>query len=76
VTAGTTYVVSYLAPDGHYSASVGAFQNQGADAPPLHALRSGEDGPNGVYRYGSGGFPSTASTSNYWVDAVFTTTAP
>ncbi|GAA2418064.1 hypothetical protein GCM10010191_30870 [Actinomadura vinacea] len=76
VTAGTTYVVSYLAPNGHYSATVGGFQNQGVDAPPLHALRSGEDGPNGVYRYGTGGFPATASDSNYWVDAIFTTTAP
>ncbi|TDD70140.1 DUF4082 domain-containing protein [Actinomadura rubrisoli] len=76
VTAGTTYVVSYLAPNGHYSANVGGFQNAGVDAPPLHALRNGTDGPNGVYAYGSGGFPGSASTSNYWVDVVFTTTQP
>ncbi|MFD0856398.1 DUF4082 domain-containing protein, partial [Actinomadura adrarensis] len=77
VTAGTTYVVSYYAPNGHYSANVGAFVHDGVDAPPLHALRSGEDGPNGVFRYGAGGgFPASPSDSNYWVDAIFTTTAP
>ncbi|QXJ21549.1 DUF4082 domain-containing protein [Actinomadura graeca] len=76
VTAGTTYIVSYLAPNGHYSANIGGFANAGVDAPPLHALRAGEDGPNGVYAYGSGGFPGNASTSNYWVDVVFTTTQP
>ncbi|WP_131740499.1 DUF4082 domain-containing protein [Actinomadura roseirufa] len=76
VTAGTTYIVSYLAPKGHYAADTGGFENAGVDAPPLHALRSGTDGPNGVYAYGPGGFPGTASTSNYWVDVVFTTTQP
>jgi hypothetical protein len=77
VTAGTTYVASYHAPNGHYSANVDSLQNQGVDAPPLHALQSGVDGANGVYRYGPGAlFPMGASTSNYWVDAVFTTTEP
>jgi hypothetical protein len=77
VTAGTTYVVSYHAPNGHYAVNVGQFAHNGVDAPPLHALRSGENGPNGVYRYGSGGVvPSSPSDSNYWVDPVFTTTAP
>ena len=38
------------------------------------ALRDGADGPNGVYRYGSGGgFPTqTFESSNYWVDLTFT----
>ncbi|WP_307797504.1 DUF4082 domain-containing protein [Actinomadura barringtoniae] len=76
VTAGDTYVVSYLAPNGHYSADVGGFQNAGVDAPPLHALQNGADGANGVYGYGSGGFPSSPSSSNYWIDVVFTTTQP
>ncbi|MBT2209020.1 DUF4082 domain-containing protein [Actinomadura sp. NEAU-AAG7] len=76
VTAGTTYVVSYLAPNGHYSANVGGFENAGVDAPPLHALRDGDDGPNGVYAYGPGGFPGSGSSSNYWVDVVFTSTHP
>ncbi|MCO6009530.1 DUF4082 domain-containing protein [Actinoallomurus purpureus] len=71
VSANTTYVVSYLAPNGHYAADSSAFSGAGVDAPPLHALRSG-----GLYGYGAGGFPTNASTANYWVDVVFTTTAP
>jgi hypothetical protein len=75
ITAGTTYVVTYLAPAGHYSADAGFFANAGVDRPPLHALGDGVDGPNGVYRYGTGGvFPTdTFQSTNYWVDAVFQT---
>ena len=77
VSANTTYVASYLAPNGNYAVNGGAFQNAGVDNPPLHALMSGVDGPDGVYLYSSTpGFPASASTSNYWVDVVFTTTAP
>jgi hypothetical protein len=77
VTAGTTYVASYFAPSGGYASDAGAFANTGVDNPPLHALKSGVNGPDGVYLYSpSGGFPATGSTSNYWVDVVFTTTAP
>jgi hypothetical protein len=71
VTANTTYVASYLAPNGHYAADSDALAGAGVDNPPLHALQSG-----GLYLYGSGGFPANASTANYWVDVVFTTTAP
>ncbi len=48
-------------------------QHRGIDAPPLHALKDGTDGPNGVYRPGSGGgFPTQAfQSANYWVDVVF-----
>jgi methionine-rich copper-binding protein CopC len=76
ITAGTTYVASYYAPSGHY-----AGDNNGLASPvdnaPLHALADGQDGGNGVYRYGTGGgFPAnTYQASNYWVDVVFTTTA-
>ena len=32
----------------------------------------GADGPNGLYLYGSGGFPTNSfEGSNYWVDVVF-----
>jgi hypothetical protein len=71
VTANTTYVASYLAPNGHYAADSDAFAGKGVDSPPLHALQSG-----GAYAYGSGGFPANTSTANYWVDVVFTPTAP
>jgi hypothetical protein len=74
ITAGTTYVVSYYAPVGRYAFDGGFFATTGVDNGPLHALRSGVDGANGVYRYGSGGgFPSNSwESSNYWVDVVFT----
>jgi hypothetical protein len=73
ITAGTDYVASYFAPAGHYSATSGFFATSGLDAPPIHLLQNGVDGPNGVYRYGSGSaFPtSTFNSANYWVDIVY-----
>jgi hypothetical protein len=52
----------------------GYFTSSGTDSPPLHALRSGVDGLNGVYVYGSAPqFPSfTYADANYWVDLLFT----
>ena len=57
ITANTTYVASYHTDAGHYASSNGFF-NAGVDNAPLHALRDGVDGPNGVYRYGTTGFPN------------------
>ena len=73
VVANTAYVASYLAPAGHYSADANFFASAGVDAPPLHALANGVDGPDGVYLYTqTGGFPtSTNQASNYWVDIVY-----
>ena len=82
ITANTTYVASYLAPNGHYSANNSYFASTGVDNAPLHALQNGVDGANGVYHYGAtSAFPaSTFQSSNYWVDVVFvptsTTTPP
>ncbi|HET9739730.1 MAG TPA: DUF4082 domain-containing protein [Solirubrobacteraceae bacterium] len=79
VTANTTYVASYHAPNGRYSVNSSQFATAGVDNPPLRALRDGEDGGNGVYGYGpSGTFPNgTYQSEGYWVDVVFeTTTAP
>jgi hypothetical protein len=72
IKANTTYVVSYHS-GGSYSVTVGGFARNGADAPPLHALRDGVDGSNGVYIYGPGGlFPTqTFQATNYWADVVF-----
>jgi methionine-rich copper-binding protein CopC len=78
VSADTTYVASYYAPNGRYSADDGYFGDSGVTNAPLTALRDGVDGGNGVYRYGSGGgFPnSTHNSTNYWVDLVFSASGP
>jgi hypothetical protein len=71
VSANTTYIASYSAPKGHYSDDYSAFTSAGVDNAPLHALRSGVDGPNGVYG-DPGTFPTSSSVDdNYWVDVVF-----
>jgi methionine-rich copper-binding protein CopC len=77
VTAGTDYVVSYHAPAGHYAADSGYFAAGGHDNVPLHALQDAAGAADGVYAYGSGTvFPqSSYRSTNYWVDAVFTTAA-
>jgi hypothetical protein len=76
ITASTTYVASYHTNVGHYSVDEGYFASA-RDNPPLHALSNGSSGGNGVYTYSSNSaFPTSSfNSSNYWVDAVFTTTA-
>ena len=73
ISANTPYIVSYYAPNGGYAADQGFFSTAGTDNPPLHAL-SNAAGGNGVFVYDTGGgFPTnTYSSSNYWVDVVFT----
>jgi Domain of unknown function (DUF4082)/Bacterial Ig-like domain/Bacterial Ig domain len=75
ITPSTTYVASYFAPNGHYSANNSFFVN-GVDNVPLHALKDGLDGANGIYHYSTtSAFPaSTFQSSNYWVDVVFVPT--
>lgn len=81
ITANTTYVASYYAPNGGYAVNPQYFVNQ-YDNGPLHAPANVEGANNGVFVYGSGGgFPTSAyQASNYWVDVVFVpgsdTTAP
>jgi hypothetical protein len=78
IQANTTYVASYLAPAGNYALNQSYFGLAGFDTPPLHALRDGQDGANGLYRYSTTpAFPiNTSQSSNYWVDVVFTTSVP
>lgn len=73
ISANTTYIVSYFAPNGRYSINTNFFTTSGVNNPPLRALQNGVDGPNGLYRYGSAsGFPNQSwNASNYWVDVVF-----
>ncbi|GAA2109876.1 hypothetical protein GCM10009841_31490 [Microlunatus panaciterrae] len=74
ITANTTYVASYYAPNGRYSVNDGYFATSATTRGPLTALQNGTDGGNGVYKYGTSGFPtSTYQSGNYWVDVVFTT---
>jgi hypothetical protein len=72
ITAGTTYVVSYLAPNGHYSVNGGAFASGPFDNAPLHALDT-TTSANGVYAYSATSvFPTnTWNATNYWVDILF-----
>ena len=83
IAANTTYVASYHAPNGHYSADSTYLYGQPApasgaagitDSAPLHAIRSTASVGNGVYHYGSSSaFPTdTFQATNYWVDVSFT----
>jgi hypothetical protein len=71
ISADTTYVASYLAPNGGYAVTPGYFTSPD-DVWPLHAPA----GSNGVYLYTSTpAFPTqTYNATNYWVDVVFNTT--
>ena len=73
VTANTVYIASYFAPSGHYAADGFYFENSGVDNGPIHLLKDGVSGDNGVYAYSaSSTFPnSTTQSTNYWVDMVF-----
>ncbi|MET0929897.1 MAG: DUF4082 domain-containing protein [Aeromicrobium sp.] len=68
VTAGTTYIVSYFAPQGRYSGTPAFFNNPYTSGP-----LSARAGANGLYRYGtSGGFPTGSyNSTNYFVDVLF-----
>ncbi len=75
VTANTTYIASYYAPNGSYAVTNGYFATAGMDNPPLYALQDGVAGGNAVYSYApTSTFPNqTYNSSNYWVDLVFVT---
>ncbi|MFE9257677.1 DUF4082 domain-containing protein [Streptomyces sp. NPDC006879] len=77
ITAGTSYVASYHAPNGNYSVDGGYFTSAHRSY-PLVATADGTNGANGVYKYGSSSsFPTnTFGSVNYWVGPVFTTTPP
>jgi Domain of unknown function (DUF4082)/Bacterial Ig-like domain/Bacterial Ig domain len=73
VTAGTTYTVSYSAPNGHYSATSYQWGYFGQSSPPLTVDGGLGAVPAGVYG-GLGGFPvDSYAGGNYFVDALFTT---
>ncbi len=75
VLANTTYIISYHAPQGRNAADNGAFTTA-VTSLPLQAPADAINAPNGVYKTGATGFPTTgASATNYWVDAIFHTAA-
>ena len=77
VTPGTTYVASYLAPNGHYSVAGAAFATANTTSPPLYALANTTT-PNGLFTYGPAAvFPTSSfNATNYFVDPVFTQNQP
>ncbi|MFC1432379.1 DUF4082 domain-containing protein [Streptacidiphilus sp. N1-3] len=77
ITAGTSYVASYHAPNGNYAVDGGYFAGA-HQSYPLTAPADGSGGSNGLYAYGStSAFPnSSAGSANYWVAPIITTTAP
>ena len=71
VNAGSTYVASYFAPNGHYSFTGAAF-NSALTNGPLEAVPASTE-PDGVYSYASSNsFPTNQfNATNYWVDVLF-----
>lgn len=70
VTAGATYVASYIAPRGRYSINLGTFATEARRRPPLVAPASSAASGNGRFMYG-GGFPTeTFLAADYGVDVV------
>ena len=78
VEAGTTYVASYFSSSGDYSYTNSYFA-AAFDNPPLRALAGGEDGANGVYRYGaitSLPLDQAFQSASYWADLTFINELP
>jgi hypothetical protein len=72
ISANTTYVASVYMPVGNYAADAGYFA-QAFTLDPMTAPADGDQGPNGMYHYGSSGFPDQSfGATNYWVDVEFT----
>ena len=73
VTAGTTYVAGYYAPNGQYAADAELLRQRGQQLAAARPGASGHGG-NGVYTYGDNVFPvHTYAATNYWVDPIFST---
>ena len=74
ITAGTTYVVAYTAPNGHYAADSRYFGEVGHTAGVLTAPGGPSYQNNGVYG-DLGAFPTQSyQSTNYYVDVVWSAT--
>ena len=71
ITAATTYIAGYHAPNGHYSVTSHAFDSLFSN-PPLSALADGTAG-NGLYAYTATPAVPTNSfnAANYFVDVLY-----
>ena len=75
ISGNTTYVAAYYAPSGQWADTFYGL-SQGVTNGPLNAPASAPVGGNGVYCW-CNGFPASSwDDSNYFVDVVFTSTAP
>jgi hypothetical protein len=73
VSANTTYVASYYAPNGEYAADVNFFSGRSVTNGPLSVPADSASQHEGLYHYGGSAFPTSSwNSSNYWVDVVFT----
>ena len=71
IAPNTTYIASYYAPNGSYAHQTNGL-NQAVTRGDLTALGGSTSGGNGVYLYGSGGFPTQSYlNTNYFVDVLF-----
>jgi len=77
VTANTAYVAGYHTNTGHYSFDQGYFTSGAYTNDPLTAPGN-DTNPNGLFAYSaSPTFPTgTFNGDNYWVDVVYSPTAP
>jgi hypothetical protein len=77
IAANTLYVAGYHTDTGHYSQDEGYFSGGPYTNDPLTAPGNGSD-PNGVFAYSpTPTFPTgTFNGTNYWVDVVYSQTAP
>ena len=73
VQAGTKYVVSYFAPNGHYAASPYHWISRGSGAAPLTADGGFEAASAGTFATGDVFPEGDFNRTNYYVDAVFDT---
>ncbi len=71
ITAGTTYVASYYTSNGQFARDVSGLASAIVSG-NLTAPASSTVGGNGVFAYGTGGFPASSyKDANYWVDVRF-----
>jgi len=73
ISTGTTYVASYVAPTGRYSADSQYFASMGKTSGVLTALGSSSN-TNGVYTTGSGMPSNSYQQTNYYVDVIYSRT--